>query len=615
MSSFPSKKITIVDIPGVKNATARFKYNFFSPDEMLNDSGIEKVSEKVKAGDTPTGQLQNFVERFSPRNVTITFSPPHVKNTQNEFITSEGSFSFGNEVGLENYINKIYSEESFSNSNFTVIDLQDNGIDGKLFEFVSGSIAAKIDQQNASLALKIADITGQTIGAISDSSFSLLDAAKTLYASTSDAVTGKFLVQSLNAIDFLGAKFVDETGKQNIISKTFDDIKGFHHHAQLNDRFIADIIDTVATDPTSIHADEAQSKLDALRKRQARAVTHAKINDVSLEEYDIAVTPISTRRVATERFQPRVVVVGYIADKWEEKEDGTLKSCRPIVINNPQAHAIFDTRIKYGKAYVYSVKAVALVETLVASYSSGFGVGASFLISSEPTRKMRVLCEENVPPPPPTDLTGIWDAVAETLTLNWSYPVNTQRDVKKFQVFRRNNVMSPFTLLREYDFDDSMIPFQNPENPQTVNVKKSTSPVTLHTDFGFTKDSTYIYSICAIDAHGLMSNYSAQIEISFERLKNSLKKRLISPSGAPKSYPNMYIPNELFEDVIRVSSKKKLHIHFTPEYLDVTGRAGTSMGLIASDKNGGKYRLQIINTDLQKATSVDIDVKNFRTDI
>jgi site-specific DNA-adenine methylase len=175
-------------------------------------------------------------------------------------------------------------------------------------------------------------------------------------------------------------------------------------------------------------------------------------------------------------------------------------------------------------------------------------------------------------------------------------------------------MLGPFQLIREYDFDDSVIKVENLETPSPGNVKIAGGTVNLHTDHDFTKDSKFVYSVCAIDAHGMTSNYSSQIELSFDRSKNHLNKQMLSVSGAPKSYPNMYIRNDLFEDTMKTSGRQKLTVYFNPEYLEVTKQSGSKLGLLATDTNNGTYRLQIINTDLQKASSVDISLKNLRTD-
>lgn len=612
MSSFPSKKLTLVDVPGVKSPSAKFEYNFFVKDEMVSDDGILSVENTIRSGEFSANSISDLVTRFSPRDVKITFMPPKIRATGNEFVTTPGHFGAEKKIDISKYRNNIYDERTFSNGNFTVLNLQDTGIDGKLFFYVSGSVASRVQQKNRRTASKIGDITGDVVQAITSPMFSLLDAAKTLNAETPDTVTGEFLVDALNNIDALGALFIDGEKQTETTNTTFERIKNFSLKSQISDRILGDVIQTIASDPSSIYSDEAVNYLSTARKVQKEAAAAENFN-VALGDYDLVVEPISYRRIEVSTFQPRVEIIGFIADKHELFPDGTLETKDSVISNNPVSSVILDTRVRYGATYIYSVRTVALVETQVSSPETGDIVAASFLVSSEPTKKMKVRCVENIPPPPPTDVTGYWDFDAGLMTLSWAYPVNPQRDVKKFQVFRRQTQWEPFTMVREFDFDDSVIPVTNREAPQADSTKKIASPVNLMTDYDFAKDSKFIYSVCAIDAHGLTSNYSSQIEVSFDRSTNRLVKKLVSISNAPKSYPNMYFRNDLFEDTIKVSGTKKMTLYFTPEYLEVTKRNGTKFGLLATDSNGGMYRLQVINTDLQKDSSIDISLKNLRT--
>ena len=45
---------------------------------------------------------------------------------------------------------------------------------------------------------------------------------------------------------------------------------------------------------------------------------------------------------------------------------------------------------------------------------------------------------------------------------------------------------------------------------------------TLYRDIDFTKDSVYIYAVCAIDARNLTSGYSLQMQVSFDKKSNKI---------------------------------------------------------------------------------------------
>jgi hypothetical protein len=132
--------------------------------------------------------------------------------------------------------------------------------------------------------------------------------------------------------------------------------------------------------------------------------------------------------------------------------------------------------------------------------------------------------------------------------------------------------------------------------------------------------SKYIYALASVDAHGLISNYSAQFEVYFDFFQNKLIRKEISSAGAPRPYPNIDLDISVFKDVINVSGEasKKLKVYFTPEYFKIypnpskdpqnqqTILATKNLG---SDKNG-YYKLQIINIQNQKSDFLEINVED-----
>ena len=189
--------------------------------------------------------------------------------------------------------------------------------------------------------------------------------------------------------------------------------------------------------------------------------------------------------------------------------------------------------------------------------------------------------------------------------------MNTQRDIKQWQIFRRTSIDEPFELQKVYDFDDSTVQEKDPgeESVDPRLVEKLTSPKNFYVDFDFNKEAKFIYSVCSVDAHGLSSNYGMQFEVSFDRYKNKIQKKLISKSGAPKAYPNMLLERDTFVDTIKDTGHKKLRIVFSPEYLKVKDIENNDLGLLKTDENS-VYRLSLINADLQKQTIIDVKLLN-----
>ena len=204
----------------------------------------------------------------------------------------------------------------------------------------------------------------------------------------------------------------------------------------------------------------------------------------------------------------------------------------------------------------------------------------------------------------------------------WSFPVVSQRDIKRFQVFRRPGIEAPFELQVEYDFDDSVIPDPRSEYPRKSRVKEMSSPLTTYHDYEFTRDTAAIYSLCSIDAHDFSSNYSAQYVVWYDKIKNRLRKQLISPSGAPKPHPNFYLVEGLIpgmqdvnltSDCIKDSRHHSLQVFFDPEYLSIVNDDGEDLELLATKETKGSYKLQIINCDRQQSQVVDIEIEDLRS--
>jgi hypothetical protein len=116
--------------------------------------------------------------------------------------------------------------------------------------------------------------------------------------------------------------------------------------------------------------------------------------------------------------------------------------------------------------------------------------------------------------------------------------------------------------------------------------------------------------VCCIDAHGLTSNYGAQFEIWFDQFKNQLMKRLVSHSGAPKPYPNMYLEADAFVDTIKVNgpTSRRLKLYFNPEYYAIENSDGNLQKVVSTVQDGGCYKFQFINVDSQKSQIVTVNV-------
>ena len=311
----------------------------------------------------------------------------------------------------------------------------------------------------------------------------------------------------------------------------------------------------------------------------------------------------------------QVKIVGYIIDKSEILKDGTIKNYPPIIAEGVNMSLAVDFQIKYGSIYKYSIRSVAKLTMPAIDVDTGDIASLTVLVSSRPSSAVVIDAIEKVAPPPPSNLNFVWNYELNKLMLVWNFPTNSQQDIKKFQVFRRKTLTQPYELIKMYDFNDSIIRIPDRENPDKSLIEYLSSPSTTFIDDDFTMDSKFIYSIAAIDAHGLTSNYSEQFEVTFDRFKNRLKKVLVSHSGAPKPYPNLYLEKDMFVDTIRVdgSSSKRMKVYLNPEHYKVIDDEGRIKTEIQTNQIKGSYIIQFINIDNQKSETLNISIDDRTT--
>ena len=110
-----------------------------------------------------------------------------------------------------------------------------------------------------------------------------------------------------------------------------------------------------------------------------------------------------------------------------------------MISDNPDGLYIIDKNVRYGGVYTYEIRSIYQVELIaesrVESDASLDSVSvAKVLIASEGSMAS-VNCVEKVPPPPPTNLNISFDYKTRKPFVTWQFPVNPQRDIKRFQIF------------------------------------------------------------------------------------------------------------------------------------------------------------------------------------
>jgi hypothetical protein len=631
--SLPTKEIYSLDVPEVTKFTAEFKYNFFVPDEAVSDTaGVPS-----KFLERPTDQIDsNFIQQSVtrvPRIVFFKFKTSIISNVGNvvtDVSQRENNTSSGVQYGslISDNLNKIVSEENFSSENFISVNYNDGQIDDKMYSLVSGSYLV------------------HTLNDKNNSDVSEYKASQKLSSLTSKSIKPNFLSRAMtNNTKNSGIRFHKNNGNR-IFDEYYRRLKLVTTNTQINARFLRAITNRTANDPSSTFSSDVVQINNEANKLK---IPSSHISDDDYKTF-VPYVDVKTSKFSTQADQRGAEIVGYIVDKFEMLKNGTLKTHKPIVIENPKVCVSADLSIKYDATYIYAIRAIAVFNVPAIDHNTGAVATLKILVSSKPSNKVYVNTVEMIAPPPPCDVNFTWDydrinpltaqidqatgqpipntGYAGSLLIHWSFPPNSQRDIKKFQVFRRKSIDEPFELIKTYDFDDSVSRFSDNEFPDSSVVEYLRTPCTFLYDDDFLVgeqlninpyaassnpgSSTYIYSIVSIDAHGLTSNYSAQFEIWFDQFKNRLIKKLVSHSGAPKAYPNLYLENDLFIDTIKMSGQhsKKMKLYFNPEFYHYTDNQGRMSSAFKTNQTGGSYKLQFINLDNQKSQLINISIED-----
>jgi hypothetical protein len=645
--SFPGRVISIIDVPEMKKFELGFKYNYFLPNESttnadsVNSIGPEAQSQykkynKLSAAGKPTNLINDKLGKIIPRYIILTFQPVYpssmVDSTNFALKTSSESNNKGTDYkkfnkGIENISisqNRkiIHSETEFSNGAFSVFNFQDTGVDGKMYFLASGSISNRLNTYNKGIAKGIAEKLDSIQSTINNKSHT--DKAKMLNELTSEEVVPDFIMDALNFAEAQSKKFFnDEQIKKRIVTRT-EKYKEISFPTTINNKLIHKVLTSVKQDRLGLYHDELTTKFgkkssvieraESIESTSHNAYIPGAINE---NDYYSIMEPVPAERIGINpdsidlaNFTGIKKLQGYEIKKVRIEQDGNRVTQPAIYIENPEIGNYTDAKVMYGKTYEYTIRSIFSLTILADDPNNEKGTlqPATVLIASKPMVR-RVKTIEERPPNPPINIKYFYDYEKNGLRLIWDMPTNTQRDIKRFQIFRRKSILDPFELIMEFNFDDKLPPkFSSGEAIHESLRVKTNDYVFTYLDREFNKKSKYIYAMCSIDAHGMTSNYSIQIETTFDKFKNVLVKKFISYAGAPKQYPNFVLQNTLVHNSIRDSNHSKLKVYFDPEYLSVYKENGATKDKyrLISTRDYGKYRLEFINIDLQKNTGIDI---------
>lgn len=529
---------------------AKFEYVYFTPDESINEGpkpGVQLTKENLKT------QLLK-----TPRFIEIAIKPPVVKST-----TMRRSDAV---KMVRDNISKIYSAEDIGNTGATTVVGQDTNVLERVYDSIERAAEIRGIEGN------FTDITADLGRALSGN-------------------VDRNYLQSLGVkYSSAGAYFAID--RERLHSDKFAMAKNFPICTVIADKFISDAIEM--NPPGIAGVTEPVSAMSAaVLQVQARA--RREVQQISSNDYVTIVDPISVKSGSSRNFDYDMTIVAILVYRKEDRVDG-VSEVKLIDVLPHDTHNFIDFQVRYGSQYHYWTHAVYVMRTSAITANTGQAVTADILIQSQPSNVFAVTAVEDVAPPPPADLSLRWDYQQKNLVLSWAFPTNTQRDIKYFQVFKRKSLDEPFELILEYDFNDNLADVKRPESVLETNSVKVSSPITVFTDRNFKKSDTAIYAIGCVDARGLVSNYSSQIEASFDITRNRLLTKQVSPGNAPRPYPNVFIKGDLFLDSIVTTNKRRVRAYFDPEYLKIQDRNGNDMSLFGL-KGDASYNITIVDID------------------
>jgi hypothetical protein len=599
-----SRYITRWNIPNISNFRGRFEYVFFTKDERTDRTGNAKfeaashdlsnsLGDPADENSLSINQFENGLRRAAysikaPRFVELSFNQTRVgpKDRKN-FRTPDVILRFlENLTQNRNASQGLNSEENVSSSRDVVFRGNDSKVKDRLNNKLNLLLHLnKYEEKDAAEAIKelnlqCGDSCISLLGLNSQQGLDVIDESNNVYSST--------VLSSLSNATY---EMLLDASRSEEIFFSLEERTGFSKIER------------------AVLGRELQAVMVNQGEENGSSNDKPTLNCLFFEEAERNVDSFDAYGVK---------VQGYLVYKRETLSNGNSV---PLVADYLNADGrsgslfnYFDTKVAYGSEYEYSIRTILLVRTLHVSNGEPGGLNAGeyyaySLMASKESSVVRVKAIETVPPSEPDGI--FYDFMyskGEGLRIRWQMPPDKQRDVKYFQVFRRKSINEPFTCLAELDFDDSEVRSMKSEIVQIDRVYRTSRPALSFVDSEFGRGSKYIYAVAALDAHGMSSGYSEQMEVSFNKVENKIRLTSVSRSGAPKQYPNLYVrPNlsdgtrtrSLTQDAMLFSNAQKLMVCFDPDASTYESDSGASGKIVSTIQEGTEYKIHLLNLDRQ----------------
>lgn len=284
-------------------------------------------------------------------------------------------------------------------------------------------------------------------------------------------------------------------------------------------------------------------------------------------------------------------LVGFIIKKYYFNNGNYqfLKSYK-LDCNN---RTFIDINVLYGKNYRYDVTCVYNLEIKSDIDNKYY----HFFIESS-SKETFISAVENKSPNPPSDFFVKWDHINNKPLLTWRFPVEKQRDVKSFQIFKRFSDLEPYTIICQQNFNDYSI-VMNESVPENL-YKNSDNLYYIDNKFDINKEC--IYALACIDAHGNFSNLTKQIKVKFNKFTKQLETYVISKENAPKFYPNLYLEEPFLLEAIDTNLINELTIYLDADTINVL----SNNDKIATVE--GDFKINILDLELEDSLNLNVKI-------
>ena len=534
-ATYPSAPATAIDLPEISDVTSEFFYNYYTKDERTVSTGTATIVDVASAGADI-----DFVKGKSrmPRSVILKIKVPAAPELKNE--SSAGAF-------LQQYVidkgpgllemspaDLIVFEGALANTRFSSIILQDNQTDETFYNQLTGSVA-------------FTDAYNKT-----DTNSEFVNSLNAMWVSpmAQATATPSTLRRVLSNYQPAGIAYAASDARVEQITEALRDVRRVEFNFTINNSVISNMVLGALEDRGNIYQDELLSIQERASDIQDYYVLSSSPSVIDSSDFELEMAPVFTlvqtpteNNFADEESYPIGLYIEKTEINFDSDGNQNFTKCDPIIINSYGNFNIFESDIKYGATYLYKVRiifltmyeATAIDEDGATPDETIFGIS---MIASQGVQT-QVAAVENIPPPPPQNLRFNYNFESRCLDIFWEEPTNPQRDVMRYQIFRRRSIHESFVLLAEFDFDMStsrVTPLEIAPKEKSIRMR---TPSKYYKDRSFKKEQKYIYALASVDARGLTSGYSEQIEVKFNRLKNMIERNRISPPKAPKAYPNL----------------------------------------------------------------------------